>query len=523
MEEDKQILLLRETVAQLDLRCRVIGDLIKLMDLTVGKDEFISRAARILGDAVHTEIMIAVIDSASGQFCFYPLKNEDELLDGDMEKREYALKIFRGIEDGSGHVENEGFMCSPIGSGKDTRGMVVAFNSDRNEKFPPHEVRLFNEVSGLLQKIMEKTVLITDMNRSIVKMQKLFDVVKEFSKAPNFKKFLDSCVRAAADIAECEGASVLLLNGQKDTLRFEAVSGDCSQKLLGVEFPAGEGIAGWAIKNGREAIINEAAESEHFSSRVDEIAGSSTRNLMVVPLGDETEPLGVMEAVNKINGQDFSARDMLNFSILASQITQMMKMPSLSGEFSETFIETAALLLDTIEAGYSPDLKHSRNMLSSALALALAMGLDEKEARNISLAALLHDIGKIAVPSEILQKPEPLTDEEWAIMKTHPEAGSKILARVKAFSELIPYIKSHHEKWDGTGYPEGLKGNDIPLGARIITICDAFDAMISDRNYGRKFTVAAAIEELIVNSSKQFDPECVKAAIPIFKKIEESV
>jgi len=523
MEKDKQLLLLRETVSQLSLRCKVTGGLIKLMDITVGTDEFISRSAQILGDAVHAEVMIAVIDSMTGQFSFYPLKNEDELLDADMEKREYALKIFKDIEGGSSHVEKEGFMCFPVGSGKDMRGMIVAFNADRNEKFPSHEVKLFNEAAELLQKIMEKTVLIADMNKSITKMRKLFDVIREFAKAPDSKKLIDSIVLAAADIAECEGASVLMLNDTKDTLRFTAVSGECSQKLLGLEFPAGEGIAGWAIKNGREAIINEASSSEHFSSRVDEIAGLSTRNLIVVPLSDQDGPVGVMEAVNKINGQDFSSQDLLYFSILGSHITQMMRTTLPSGEFPETFIDTAALLLDTMEAGYSPGMKHSRNMLSSACALALAMGIEEKEARAISLAALLHDIGKIAVPSQILQKPEPLTDKEWVLMKKHPETGAEILERVKGLRNLAPYVRYHHENWDGTGYPEGLKGNDIPLGARIIAVCDAFDAMLSDRNYGRKFTVAAAIEELIINSSRQFDPECVNAAIPIFKGMEEHV
>ena len=244
---------------------------------------------------------------------------------------------------------------------------------------------------------------------------------------------------------------------------------------------------------------------------------------MVVPIGEAADPVGVVEAVNKVNGQDFSSQDMLYFKIMASQITQMMKMTPRGGEFPETFIDTAALLLDTIEAGYSPDIKHSRNMLSNACALALAMGLGEKEARAISLAALLHDIGKIAVPPEILQKPEPLTDKEWALMKKHPETGAEILERVKGLRELAPYVKYHHEKWDGTGYPEGLKGKDIPLGARIIAVCDAFNSMLSDRNYGRKFTVAAAIEELIVNSSKQFDPECVNAALPIFKGMAENV
>ncbi|MEA2082454.1 MAG: HD domain-containing phosphohydrolase [Elusimicrobiota bacterium] len=521
MEEDKQILLLRETVTQLDLRCKVTSGLIKLMDITVGKDEFISGAAKLLGDAVHAEVMIAVIGSVTGQFSFYPVKNEDDLLDEDMQKREYALEIFKDMESGAGYTEREGFMCFPIGSGKDTRGMILAFNADRSEKFPSHEVKLFNEAAGLLERIMEKTVLIADMNRSIVKMQGLFDVVKTFSEVSGFQNFLDRCVAAAADIAECEGASVLLLNDKKDTLKFTAVSGVCPQKLLGFEFAAGEGIAGWAIKNGREAVINEAAESEHFSSRVDEIAGSSTRNLMVVPLGNEASPVGVMETVNKKNGLDFSSQDMLYFSILASQITQVMTMTPRDTKFPETFIDIAALLLDSIEAGYSPGLKHSENMRSAAATLALSMGVEEKEARAISLAALLHDIGKIALSPEILQKPDPLTDEEWELMKKHPEKGAEILEKVKGLRDLAVYVKHHHEKWDGTGYPDGLKGKDIPLGARIIAVCDAFDAMLSDRNYGRKFTVAAAIEELIVNSGTQFDPECVNAALPIFREMEE--
>ncbi|MBU2528781.1 MAG: HD domain-containing phosphohydrolase [Candidatus Omnitrophota bacterium] len=524
MEENKRILLLSETVSQLDLRCKVISGLVKLMDLAIGKDEFLSRAAHILGDAVHAEVMIAVIDSQTELFSFYPVKREDELLDADMEKREYSLKIFKTIEDGSaGYVENEGFMCFPIGSGVAARGMIAAFHTDRSEKFPGHEVKLFNEAASLLEKIMEQAVLLADMNSSIIKMQKLFDIVKAFSKVSGFQQFIEDSVRVAADIVECEAASVMLLDKEKNVLRFTAVTGEVKDKLLGYEFPANEGISGWAVKTGREAIVNEAGESEHFSSRVDEIAGFSTRNLMVAPLGDADGPVGVIETVNKINGQDFSSQDMLYLSILASQITQVLKQPPRDSGIPETFIDTAALLLDTLEAGYSPNPRHSRNMLSTARELALALGQDEKTAKEISLAALLHDIGKIAVPQEILQKPDPLSDKEWALMKKHPETGAAILEKSAGLSALAPYVKYHHEKWDGTGYPEGLTGKDIPLGARIIAVCDAFDAMRCDRNYGRKLTVAAAIEELIINSSTQFDPECVGAAVSMFRKMEESL
>jgi len=524
MEENKQIVLLRETVSQLDIRCKVISGLVKLMDLTIGKDEFLSRAAKLVGEAVHAEVMIAVIDSRTEQFSFYPVRNEDELSADDTGKREHALKIFRTIEDGSlGHVEDKGFMCFPIGSGVAARGMVVAFNADSSEQFPPHEVKLFNDVAALLEKIMEQAVLLSDMNSSIIKMQKLFDIVKSFSKVTGFQQFIEDSVRAAADIVECEAASVMLLDNEKKVLRFTAVTGDASEKLLGFEFPSSEGIAGWALKTGREAIINEAGESEHFSSRVDEIAGFSTRNLMVATLGGSEQPVGVIETVNKVNGQDFSSQDMLYLSILASQITQVLKQPPRDPAMPETFIDTAAILLDTLEAGYSPHLKHSRNMLSTARELALAMGQDEKTARDISLAALLHDIGKIAVPQAILQELDPLSDKEWEIMKKHSVTGAAILKKSAGLSALAPYVKYHHEKWDGTGYPEGLKGKDIPLGARIIAVCDAFDAMLCDRNYGRTFTLAAAIEELIINSNKQFDPECVNAAVPIFRKLGEKL
>ena len=129
------------------------------------------------------------------------------------------------------------------------------------------------------------------------------------------------------------------------------------------------------------------------------------------------------------------------------------------------------------------------------------------------MSGLLHDIGKIAIDENILNKPGKLTDEEWEEVKRHPEIGYRILSTVNDMSEMAGYVLAHHEKWNGTGYPKGLKGEEIPLQSRIITIADSYDAMTSERSYRNALSEEDAIEELKVNAGIQFDPELVKVFV----------
>ncbi|MFH1353227.1 MAG: HD domain-containing phosphohydrolase [bacterium] len=515
MEEDKKILLLEETVAQLNLRNRIITSVIRLMDVAISKDVFLEKIVKIMEETIHCDVRIMEKDMLTGQFCFYPKKNEDDLADEDMEKREFIIKIFNEVEANSSSVEQPGFMSFPIGRGKDISGVIAAFNLDESEKFPKHEVKIFNEVSLLLKKIMESLLLITDMDRSIVKMRSLFDAVKKLSRISDFQELLSEIGNITLEIVECEGTSVLLLGGDRDKLVFSAVSGEHAKKLKDFAFPKNEGIAGWAFTQQREAVINDVSESKYFSSKVDEFTGSATRNLLVVPLGLDNEPMGVMEAVNKTNGEDFSSQDLLYFSILASQVAHIIERARLYGELNETFMNTVVVLADAIEFGSPMTIEHSRHMQKNAMRIALKMGLTEDEAQEVSIAALLHDVGKIGIPDVILQKKGPLTDEEWKIIKKHPEMGAKILEPIRRLKKVVSFIRSHHERWDGGGYPSGMKGEEIPVGARIIAVCDAFDAMISERNYGRRFSLADALKEISANSGTQFAPQCVEAAVPI--------
>jgi HD-GYP domain-containing protein (c-di-GMP phosphodiesterase class II) len=144
------------------------------------------------------------------------------------------------------------------------------------------------------------------------------------------------------------------------------------------------------------------------------------------------------------------------------------------------------------------------------------MGVDEDTLREAEMGALLHDIGKIAVPDEIINKPGPLDDAEWAIMKTHTVEGERMLQQVGGLlSSVGVVVRASHERWDGGGYPDGLVGAAIPVAARIISACDAFNAMTTDRSYRKALPLEVAIAELHANSGTQFAPDVVTALVAV--------
>ena len=168
-----------------------------------------------------------------------------------------------------------------------------------------------------------------------------------------------------------------------------------------------------------------------------------------------------------------------------------------------------------IDSRVSSCSKHSTQVAQWVKTTARKMNCDEEEVRSIYWAALLHDIGKIGVPDKVLSKAGPLTDEEWDVMKLHPTVGSNIVQSLKAISHIAPVIYAHQEKYDGSGYPEGLQGDQIPLGARILTVVDAYDAMTSDRHYRKGRSHEEAAEELLQLGGKQFDPMVVEAFLEV--------
>jgi response regulator RpfG family c-di-GMP phosphodiesterase len=184
-------------------------------------------------------------------------------------------------------------------------------------------------------------------------------------------------------------------------------------------------------------------------------------------------------------------------------------------EIESSYRSTLKALVQALETRDFETHGHSERVVTFSLRLGYEIGLEKEALRNLELGALLHDIGKIGVPDAVLRKPAKLTDEEWEKMRLHPQHGQKILRNIAFLDGAARIVAQHHEKWDGSGYPAGLRGEQIDIGARIFSVVDAFDAMISDRVYRRGCSYEVALEELMRFAGTQFDPHVVEA----FKRV----
>jgi putative nucleotidyltransferase with HDIG domain len=188
-------------------------------------------------------------------------------------------------------------------------------------------------------------------------------------------------------------------------------------------------------------------------------------------------------------------------------------------ELSGAYRGTALLLGDVIEADDAYTGQHTQDVVELTVAVADELGVDEETRRAAEFGALLHDVGKVAIPNEIINKPGPLDDEEWVIMKTHTVEGQRMLERVGGLLARVGVVvRASHERYDGGGYPDGLAGEAIPLAARIVSACDAFNAMTTDRSYRKALSLEVAVAELRNNAGTQFDPDVVEALVAVASK-----
>ena len=179
-------------------------------------------------------------------------------------------------------------------------------------------------------------------------------------------------------------------------------------------------------------------------------------------------------------------------------------------------LDVVTSLASAIDAKDTYTKGHSTGVARYSEALARAAGLEEKEIERIKLGAILHDVGKIGIPENILKKPSALSDEEWQIMKQHPTIGvEKVIKPNRQLKDLIPMVKYHHERYDGKGYPEGLKGEEIPLAARIVSVADTYHALVSDRPYRKGMSIEKACQILKEGAGTQWDKELVRIFISI--------
>ena len=249
---------------------------------------------------------------------------------------------------------------------------------------------------------------------------------------------------------------------------------------------------------------------------------------LTVPLVFRGHALGLMELIETEHERHFTQGDIGLARALAEQAATALNNTRLyqrskeyASRLEKSYLETVTALAAAMEAKDHYTAEHADMLAAMAVAVGRRLGLSDTELRDLQYASVLHDIGKIGVPGNILNKPDKLTDEEFAVMAQHTIIGERIISRIDYLAPISKAIRAAHERWDGRGYPDGLTGEDIPRPARILFVCDAFHAMTSDRPYRKAMLAEEALEELRRNAGAQFDPEVVEAFLeewPNFKK-----
>jgi HD-GYP domain-containing protein (c-di-GMP phosphodiesterase class II) len=304
-------------------------------------------------------------------------------------------------------------------------------------------------------------------------------------------------------------AAIQRLDGD-GVLRLIAARGPLAEvmaEFLLTEQPADEGVNGRVASSGATALVTDTHADPDYIVRDPQ---TDPRCELAVPVLVDGVVWGVLN-IEAIEPGALSDSDAALVEAIAASFGVAVHRAQLVADLEGAFTTTLSLLTSTVEAKDDYTACHGDDVAELAERVALQLGLSPASARDVRHAALLHDIGKIAVPSEILLKPGPLTDEEWVVMRSHAAAGGDLVGRIEAFAHLAGAVRASHERWDGAGYPDGLVGEAIPQAARIIAACDTYDAIVTDRPYRPGRTPQEACAELRRVSGSQLDPVVVDA------------
>jgi HD-GYP domain-containing protein (c-di-GMP phosphodiesterase class II) len=325
-------------------------------------------------------------------------------------------------------------------------------------------------------------------------------------------------IEAITELVNAEASSLLFIDEETGELYFDVAIGEKGENVKTIRLKKGEGIAGWVADHHQSLIINDVQNDLRFLKSVDKKSGFVTKNMICVFVKTKEKSIGVLQAINKKDAA-FNDDDLDILTALANQVAIAIENARLYDELRETFYATVHALAETIEKRDPYTAGHTKRVMDYSLAIGRMMGLSKKEIENLKLSAILHDIGKIGIRDDVLLKNDKLTPDEFKKIMMHTVFGAEILNHIRQLKNVVPGVKYHHEKYDGSGYPDGLDSNSIPIIARIIAVTDTFDAMTTDRPYRKGLSFDTAFEELKKYGGTQFDPDVVNAFFKAYKEM----
>jgi len=299
---------------------------------------------------------------------------------------------------------------------------------------------------------------------------------------------------------------------QDGVLRVVAAEGSLAEAVAGflaLTQPVEKGINGRVARTGEPALVPDTRLDPDYLGHDDR---SDPRSELSLPIRVGDKVWGVLNLEQQATDA-FSDEDMLLADIVAGQVGAAVHRCELVSELESACVNTVGVLADAVELQDGYTAEHAREVADLAVGVGAALGFEGAELERLRYGALLHDVGKVGVPGEILRKPAGLTPEERMAVERHTVIGAQMLQRIALLAPVAPLVRSSHERVDGRGYPDGLRGDQIPRGALVIAACDALHAMTSDRPYRAAMTLDAAFAELRRSAGTQFDAVTVEAVL----------
>jgi HD-GYP domain-containing protein (c-di-GMP phosphodiesterase class II) len=416
--------------------------------------------------------------------------------------------------------ESRSIACVPFIAQGQTVGLLW-MGSRRN--LTKYDLQLLTAVADIAASALRRVTLLEQTEERLRKLNSLRKVDQAITSSFNLGVILNVVTRQAIDHLKADAAAVFLLQPQTSVLTFAAGSGFRTPEIEHTQLRMGEGQAGRAALERRTVSIPDLA-ADAGTLRQSMIDGEGFVSHHATPLIAKGQVKGVLEVFRRtpLNvDSDWSGF----LETLAEQAAIAIDNAQLFDGLQHSNIELAMAYNATIE-GWSRALDmrdketegHTERVTEMTLKLARSMSIPEEALIHIRRGALLHDIGKMAIPDAILLKPGPLNNLEWEIMRRHPAQAFELLSPIVYLRLALDIPYCHHEHWDGSGYPRGLKGEQIPLAARLFAVVDVWDALLSTRPYRDPWPAEKALEYIRSQSGTQFDPAAVKAFLAIVEK-----
>ncbi len=389
--------------------------------------------------------------------------------------------------------------------------MNVAWHRPR--RFRQNELDLLNMLADHAAIALENAHLVKRLQTKIKQLTTLSEASASLREATGTPNIANMLVQQALRLSDAQSALLSRFLGKnKEQAVIECVEG-LSPDLPGRFYSTQKGIAGHLLRHNSPLVFRALYQSPltQHPDWVEHIGPA-----LALPLRTQDgDVVGMLLVGRPRDSKPFTEEEISPLQALAEIGATALQRAQAHERMEEDFMQTVLALSHAMDVRDTYHGNHSKRMAEWAVAIAREMGLSDKEIETIRLAALLHDIGKIGIPDTILLKPGPLDENEWHIMHTHPLIGAQILRPLKRLEPVAKIVETHHERWDGSGYPYGLKGEEIPLGARILAVVDSYGAMIDHRVYQPAIPHEEAVREIQKQAGKLYNPEVVKAFLAV--------